>query len=86
MKSTFLLKLATTRASDLEQDGTGTPKLQGILEEALMEMIEADTAQDAVIALNERQRRVMWERREAAAEISIGQEGAIDTDVCSTVR
>ena len=77
----ILVEIGTTRESDLEQDGTGTPKLQGILEEALMEMIEADTAQDAVIALNEAQRRAMWERREAAAEISIGQEGAIDTDV-----
>lgn len=77
----ILVEVATTRASDLEQDGSGTPKLQAILETALMDMIEAGSAQDAVIAQNEAQRRVMWERRESAAEITVGVPGSIDTDV-----
>lgn len=77
----ILVEVATTRASDLEQDGSGTPKLQAILETALMDMIEAGSAQDVVIAQNEAQRRVMWERRESAAEITIGVPGSIDTDV-----
>ena len=77
----ILVEVATTRASDLEQDGSGTPKLQAILETALMDMIEAGSAQDVVIAQNEAQRRVMWERRESAAEITVGVPGSIDTDV-----
>ena len=77
----ILLEVATTRASDLEQDGNGTPKLQSIVENALMDMIENNNAQDAVIAQNETQRRAMWERREAAAEITFGIPGSIDTDI-----
>ena len=77
----ILVEIATTRTSDLEHDGTGTPKIQTILETALMDMIEAGSAQDAVIARNETQRRVMWERRESAAEITVGIPGSIDADV-----
>ena len=77
----ILVEVATTRASDLEQDWSGAPKLQAILETALMDMIEAGSAQDVVIAQNEAQRRVMWERRESAAEITVGVPGSIDTDV-----
>ena len=77
----ILVEVATTRTSDLEQDSSGTPKLQVILENALMDMIEAGSAQDAVIAQNEAQRRVMWERRESAAEITVGFKGSIDTDI-----
>ena len=77
----ILVEVATTRTSDLEQDSSGTPKLQAILENALIDMIEAGSAQDAVIAQNEAQRRVMWERRESAAEITVGFKGSIDTDI-----
>ena len=77
----ILIEVATTRASDMEHDATGTPKLQAILETALMDMIGAGSAQDAVVAQNEAQRRVMWERRECAAEITVGIPGSIDTDV-----
>ncbi|MGB1235758.1 MAG: FAD-binding oxidoreductase [Planktomarina sp.] len=77
----ILVEIGTTRASDLEPDGDGTPKLTAILEGALADMLEADTAQDAVVAQSEAQRRTMWARRESAAEITIGQPGEIDTDV-----
>jgi len=77
----ILLEVATTRASDLEQDDDGTPKLRSIVETALMDMIEDGSAQDAVIAQNESQRRTMWERREAYAEITLGIAGSIDTDI-----
>ncbi len=77
----ILVEVATTRTSDLEHDSSGTPKLQALLENALMDMIEAGSAQDAVIAQNEAQRRVMWERRESAAEITVGFRGSIDTDI-----
>jgi FAD/FMN-containing dehydrogenase len=77
----ILVEVASTRASDLQPDESGTPKLQAILETALMDMISNDKAQDAVIAQNEAQRRSMWARREAAAEITVGFPGAVDTDV-----
>ena len=77
----ILLEVASTRASDLQHDESGTPQLQAILETALMDMIASNKAQDAVIAQNETQRRSMWARREAAAEITVGFPGAVDTDV-----
>ena len=77
----ILVEVATTRVSDLEQDHSGTPKLRSIVEEALIDMIKDGSAQDAVIAQNEAQRRVMWERREAAAEITLGIPSSIDADV-----
>ena len=77
----ILVEVATTRASDLEQDGSGTPKLRAVMEMALMDMINTHSAQDAVIAQNETQRRAMWERREAAAEITVGIPGSIDVDI-----
>jgi FAD/FMN-containing dehydrogenase len=77
----ILVEVASTRASDLQHDEIGTPQLQAILETALMDMIASDKAQDAVIAQNESQRRSMWARREAAAEITVGFPGAVDTDV-----
>ena len=77
----ILVEVSTTRVSDLEQDDSGTPKLRSIVEAALADMINDGSAQDAVIAQNEGQRRVMWERREAAAEITLGIPGSIDTDV-----
>ena len=77
----ILLEVATTRVSDLEQDDNGTPKLRSIIETALMDMIEDGSAQDAVIAQNESQRRAMWERRESAAEITLGISGSIETDI-----
>ena len=77
----ILIEIATTRASDLQQDKNGTTKLQLLLEQALMDMIEDGSAQDAIIAQSETQRRGMWERREAAAEITLGIPGSIDTDV-----
>ena len=77
----ILIEVATTRQSDLEQDDNGATKLRLIMEAALMDMIKDGSAQDAIIAQNEDQRRVMWERREAAAEITLGIPGSIDADV-----
>ncbi len=77
----ILVEIATTRATDLDPDAQGTPKLTAILESALADMIDADAAQDAVIAQNESQRRAMWTRREQAAEITLGEKTSVDTDV-----
>lgn len=51
------------------------------LESVLAAAMEAGTVTDAVIAQNETQRRQMWARREAAAEISFRRNPVIDTDI-----
>jgi FAD/FMN-containing dehydrogenase len=45
-------------------------------------MLEADLIQNAILARSEQQRRAMWARREAAAEIAVGLSPAVDSDVC----
>jgi len=82
----ILVEIATTRATDLEHGDGGTPKLTAILESALADMIDQDTAQDAVIAQNEEQRRAMWKRREQAAEITLGEATSVDTDVAVSLE
>ena len=61
---------------------SGEIPLVTTLETILAEMMEAGLVTDAVLARNEQQRRVMWERREAAAEIGVGLHPEVDTDVC----
>ena len=77
----ILLEIASTRPMDAQLSDSGSAVLDEILENALTQMLESGAAQDAVIAQNEAQRRTMWARREAAAELLIGETGKIDTDV-----
>lgn len=51
------------------------------LEEVLAQWLDSGGIGDAVIAQNEAQRREMWARREAAAEISFHKHPVIDTDI-----
>lgn len=67
----LLVELAATRAGGLD----------AILEEVLAERMEAGEVSDAVIAQNEAQRREMWVRREAAAEIAFARHPVLDTDI-----
>ena len=79
---TILIEAATTAPAEAEPDEGGEVPLVGVLERVLAEMLEADLIQDAVLARSEQQRRAMWARREAAAEITVGLTPAVDTDVC----
>jgi FAD/FMN-containing dehydrogenase len=79
---TILIEAATTVPDEAKPDETGEVPLVGVLERVLAEMLEAGLIQDAVLARNEQQRRAMWARREAAAEITVGLTPAVDTDVC----
>jgi FAD/FMN-containing dehydrogenase len=79
---TILIEAATTAPAEAEPDEGGEVPLIGVLERVLAEMLEADLIQDAVLARSEQQRRAMWARREAAAEITVGLTPAVDTDVC----
>ncbi|MGR3249760.1 MAG: FAD-binding oxidoreductase [Paracoccus sp. (in: a-proteobacteria)] len=67
----LLVELAATR-----QESLGT-----VLEQVLAAYLEDGAISDAVIAASEGQRREMWSRREAAAEIAFARRPVIDTDI-----
>jgi FAD/FMN-containing dehydrogenase len=79
---TILIEAATTVPTEAIPDDAGEIPLVTTLETILAELMEAGLVTDAVLARNEQQRRAMWERREAAAEISVGLHPEVDTDVC----
>jgi FAD/FMN-containing dehydrogenase len=79
---TILIEAATTVPAEAAPDARGEVPLVATLEAILAEMLDAGLIQDAVLARNELQRRAMWARREAAAEICLGLTPAVDTDVC----
>lgn len=78
---TILIEVATTVPAEAAPDETGEVPLVALLETVLAGMMEAGLVTDAVLARNEAQRRVIWERREAAAEIAVGLLPEVDTDV-----
>ncbi|MFD2252434.1 FAD/FMN-containing dehydrogenase [Pseudochelatococcus lubricantis] len=65
----------------IELAATKTGVLGEALEEVLAGWLEAGDVTDAVIARNETQRREMWARREAAAEIAYRRRPVVDTDI-----
>ena len=67
----IMVEIATTTDTDILD----------LLQSVMGNMLEAGTLTDAVVAQNEAQRREMWERREAAAEISFWRKPMVDTDV-----
>ncbi|MFC3084735.1 FAD-binding oxidoreductase [Tabrizicola soli] len=79
---TILIEAATTVPAEAEPDATGEVPLVALLERVLAGMLEEGLVTDAVIARSEQQRRAMWARREAAAELCLGLGPIVDTDVC----
>lgn len=77
----ILVELGATSDRDSDPGPDGKPPISALLERELGAMLEAGTLLDAVIAQNESQRREMWARREAAAEITFWRKPYIDTDV-----
>ena len=77
----ILVELGATNPEDATPDDTGALPIVTLLERELEAMLEAGTLLDAIVAQNESQRRAMWERREAAAEITFWKKPYIDTDV-----
>ncbi|MCF2871092.1 FAD-binding oxidoreductase [Octadecabacter sp. G9-8] len=67
----ILVEVATTTQTDI------TDTLQQIM----ANMMEQGAILDAVVAQNEAQRGAMWERREAAAELTFWRQPIVDTDV-----
>ncbi|WP_128514539.1 FAD-binding oxidoreductase [Tabrizicola thermarum] len=79
---TILIEAATTVPHEATPDANGDIPLIATLEGILADMMQAGLITDAILARSEKQRRAMWARREAAAEIGVGLHPEVDTDVC----
>ncbi|WP_417267971.1 FAD-binding oxidoreductase [Celeribacter baekdonensis] len=82
---TIFLEIASTVPRDCTVDDTGQVPLVSALEEILGEMFEAGLVLDAALAGSMAQRRLMWEIREAAAEISVNTKPLVINDLCLPV-
>lgn len=80
-ETTILVELAATASRDAARRPDGSVPLVGLLEEVLAAMLDEGLLIDAVIARTEAQRRAIWARREAAADITLGCGHTLDTDV-----
>jgi FAD/FMN-containing dehydrogenase len=78
---TLLVEIGSAAARDCDRDPDGGVPLAGLMEDTLAEAIEAAEVIDAVVARSEAQRRAMWERREAAAEVMLNTPLMVDTDI-----
>lgn len=78
---TILVELGATAPRDADPGPDGTVPLVALLEDLLGTMFEEGLVIDAVIAQTEAQRRAIWARREAAAEIMVGVAHTVDTDI-----
>ncbi|SLN22760.1 FAD-binding oxidoreductase [Roseisalinus antarcticus] len=77
----LLVELGAVAPRDTAAGPDGRVPLSALLEEQLGAALEDGLVQDAVVASSEAQRRQMWERREASAEITFGPEPIVDTDI-----
>ncbi len=78
---TLLVELGATAPRDALSQADGSVAVVGLLEETLMEMVEAGLVTDAVVAQSSAERQKMWAIREVAAEITIGRTPYVDTDI-----
>ncbi|MGC1428012.1 MAG: FAD-binding oxidoreductase [Albidovulum sp.] len=78
---TLLVELGATAPRDCLPASDGSIPLNTLLEDTLGGMMEEDLILDAIIAQTEAQRMAFWARREAAAEIAVGQGHSVDADV-----
>jgi FAD/FMN-containing dehydrogenase len=77
----IMVELGTTVHELCETDSEGKTHIINSLESILAREFEAERVLDAVVAQNLAQRDEMWERREAAAEVTVIQKPLINNDV-----
>ncbi len=77
----ILVEVGATAPRDCDPGPDGQVPIAAYLEEVLAGMFEEGMLLDAVVAQNEAQRREMWERREAAAEIALSRRPVIVNDI-----
>ena len=78
---TILTELGATAPALCAARDDGSVPLTGLLETTVAGLMEEGLILDAVIAQSEAQRRAMWARREAAAEITFARRPFVDTDI-----
>ena len=76
-----LLEVGTTAPDEAAPGADGAVPFVARLERLLEAMLEDGTVLDAHLARSEGERRAMWGRREAAAEITFVKRPFVDTDV-----
>jgi len=77
----ILVEVGATAPRDCQVGEDGQTPISAYLEETLMAMFEEGMLLDAVVATSEAQRQEMWERREAAAEISMTRKPFLANDI-----
>jgi FAD/FMN-containing dehydrogenase len=77
----IMVEVGTTIAAKANPDASGQVPLVAELEEILADLFEDGAILDATVAQNEAQRRAMWERREAAAEVVLVHKPLINHDI-----
>ena len=82
---TVLVEVGATSEAAAASGADGRPMVASQLEETLSALLEAEVVCDAVVAQNETQRREMWARREAAAEVVFAQMPVINNDIAVPV-
>jgi FAD/FMN-containing dehydrogenase len=78
---TILVELGATAPRDVTPGPDGSLPIVALLEDSLAAMMEEGLVDDAVVARTEAQRRALWARREAAAEITYARTPYVDTDI-----
>lgn len=78
---TLLVELGATAPALTTPAADGSLPLTALLESALADLMDQGLIHNAVIAQTGAQRRAMWARREAAAEITFAVKPFIDTDL-----
>ncbi|MBA84885.1 FAD-binding oxidoreductase [Thalassobius sp. S69A] len=77
----ILVEIGVTAPRDATPGPDGQIPVTAHLENVLAGMFEQGAVLDAVVAQNESQRREMWERREAAAEIAMSRPPLLSNDI-----
>ncbi|MEY4696819.1 MAG: hypothetical protein RIT14_1247 [Pseudomonadota bacterium] len=77
----ILVELGATAPALADPGPDGTVPLTTLLEDTLAALMTEGLVLDATLARSEQQRRAMWARREAAAEITFAVRPFIDTDI-----
>jgi FAD/FMN-containing dehydrogenase len=78
---TILVEAGATSPALCEAGPDGTVPLVDLLETSVAALMEQGLVTNAFVARNEAQRREMWARREAAAEITFAKRPFVDTDI-----
>ncbi|MDG1739687.1 MAG: FAD-binding oxidoreductase [Paracoccaceae bacterium] len=77
----ILLEIGSTIQAECTPSDDGTIPLDAQFETILGELLEEEILLDAVIAKNEAERREIWERREAAAEVQLATKPLVNNDI-----